>query len=303
LKAFSIMGSSPSYASSSLYSTQPSISVPLNHWEAVGLPSQFSDYAQQITETIWLGSEDAAYVSLDQLKDHKIFHILVIGTELMQKYRDDLHYLQIRVKEDGLNICDLLTHFQTCNNFIKEVKDKQECVLIHCAMGYSRSPTVVAAWLMESETLTVNEAIEKIQTKRHVHPNPDFRRQLEEFEEVLHSSKSDSSTSPSKDSSSFMTKKISSSESSDSDDFITKKISSSASSDSDDFITKTISSRVSSSQKISPSDSSDSDSFMNNIFESSSLRRDSSSSRHSPIILPHDNDSDGENDSEMKDKY
>jgi len=283
------MGSSPSYSeSSSLYSTQSSSSVPLSHWEAVGLPSQFSDYAQQITETIWLGSEDAAYVSLDQLKDHKIFHILVIGTELMQKYRNDLHYLQIRVHEDGLNICDLLTHFQTCNNFIKEVKQKQECVLIHCAMGYSRSPTVVAAWLMESETLTVNEAIEKIQTKRHVYPNPDFRRQLEEFEEVLHSSKSDSSTSDGSDSSSFITKKISSSDSSDSDDFITKKLSSSDS--------------TSPSKGISPSDSSDSDSFINNTIESSSPRRDSTS-RHSPIISPHDNDSDGENDSEMKDKY
>lgn len=51
-------------------------------------------------------------------------------------------------------------------------------VLVHCVMGVSRSATLVLAFLMISEGLTLQEAVAAVRPHRDVCPNPGFLQQL-----------------------------------------------------------------------------------------------------------------------------
>lgn len=58
-------------------------------------------------------------------------------------------------------------------------------VLVHCAMGVSRSATIVLAFLMIYENMTLVEAIQKVQTHRDICPNSGFLRQLQVLDNRL----------------------------------------------------------------------------------------------------------------------
>lgn len=58
-------------------------------------------------------------------------------------------------------------------------------VLVHCAMGVSRSATVVLAFLMICENMTLVEAIQTVQAHRDICPNSGFLRQLQVLDNRL----------------------------------------------------------------------------------------------------------------------
>lgn len=58
-------------------------------------------------------------------------------------------------------------------------------VLVHCAMGVSRSATVVLAFLMICENMTLVDAIQTVQTHRDICPNSGFLRQLQVLDNRL----------------------------------------------------------------------------------------------------------------------
>lgn len=51
--------------------------------------------------------------------------------------------------------------------FIKTMEDKDIPVFIHCLEGYGRTGTIIAAYLIYSNMLTVDEAIEYVRTSYH----------------------------------------------------------------------------------------------------------------------------------------
>lgn len=57
-------------------------------------------------------------------------------------------------------------------------------VLIHCEKGYSRSPTVLIAYLMRKNRLPLDTVMEQVKSKRDVGPNPNFMDQLQVWEKV-----------------------------------------------------------------------------------------------------------------------
>lgn len=58
-------------------------------------------------------------------------------------------------------------------------------ILVHCLAGVSRSPTIVAAYLMFKKRLRYKEALAIIkQTRPFVNPNPGFIEQLKLFKEM-----------------------------------------------------------------------------------------------------------------------
>lgn len=79
---------------------------------------------------------------------------------------------------------NLSQHFEECLSFIHEVITvKKEKILVHCLAGQSRSATIVVAYLMKYQNLTVEQALQIVQEKRiYANPNKGFRQQLALFQ-------------------------------------------------------------------------------------------------------------------------
>ena len=69
---------------------------------------------------------------------------------------------------------DLLQYFDSCVAYIEEGIKEGGNVLVHCAMGVSRSATVVVAFLMKNKGMKRDEAIDWVKSKRHINPNKGF---------------------------------------------------------------------------------------------------------------------------------
>lgn len=62
-------------------------------------------------------------------------------------------------------------------------------VLVHCTVGVSRSATLVLAYLMIRQNLTLVEAIKTVKDHRGVIPNRGFLRQLNGLDGILRESR------------------------------------------------------------------------------------------------------------------
>ena len=80
----------------------------------------------------------------------------------------------------------LVPHFDETYRFIKEAKDHEGCVLVHCKMGMSRSASTVIAYIMKEYKMNLDETMEKVRKARPiVQPNDSFARQLVEYNGIL----------------------------------------------------------------------------------------------------------------------
>ena len=87
---------------------------------------------------------------------------------------------KIKIKDS--NEVNIIRYFGECLNFIKG----EEKILVHCRAGKSRSPTIVAAYLMWDKKLKYLDALDYIIRKRSIiNPNDGFKEQLKIFEKLL----------------------------------------------------------------------------------------------------------------------
>jgi len=88
-------------------------------------------------------------------------------------------------------------HFDACSTFIADALSKGGAIFVHCQAGQSRSPTIVAAYLMREERLTALHALESIKRIRSViRPNCGFLDQLRSFELRLNTATPDAEELP-----------------------------------------------------------------------------------------------------------
>ncbi|KAG1951042.1 dual specificity protein phosphatase [Pimephales promelas] len=81
---------------------------------------------------------------------------------------------------------DLSVHFKPASDFIhKALRKKNGRVFVHCLMGVSRSSTLVLAFLMICEDLTLMEAVKSVRQHRDICPNPGFLNQLRHLDMSL----------------------------------------------------------------------------------------------------------------------
>lgn len=75
--------------------------------------------------------------------------------------------------------------FGRTTDFIEEALGRCGLVVVNCVMGWSRSATVVAAYLMMKKGMSSAEALQTIRQSRPIRPNPGFLQQLADHENLL----------------------------------------------------------------------------------------------------------------------
>ncbi|XP_019711995.1 dual specificity protein phosphatase 26 [Hippocampus comes] len=84
---------------------------------------------------------------------------------------------------------DMSKNFYPAAEFIHKALTGGGKVLVHCAVGLSRSATLVLAYLMIRQNLTLVEAIKTVKDHRGVTPNRGFLRQLSGLDGILRESR------------------------------------------------------------------------------------------------------------------
>ncbi|KAF8868859.1 protein-tyrosine phosphatase-like protein [Mucidula mucida] len=111
---------------------------------------------------------------------HGITHVLSVLEEDMSVSLDSERHLIVKVKDN--ESADLISHFPATCEFIDDALTAGGRVLVHCALGLSRSPTVIAAYLIRKRGLSVEEALALIRKSRElIMPNDGFLKQLNEY--------------------------------------------------------------------------------------------------------------------------
>lgn len=79
-----------------------------------------------------------------------------------------------RVAIEDLSFRDLLERTPEAVALIADLRQRGRTVLVHCAAGLNRSPTVVAAYLAWSQGLDARAACEHVVRAHPSHPDPDI---------------------------------------------------------------------------------------------------------------------------------
>uniref|UniRef100_A0A8C5PUU6 Dual specificity protein phosphatase n=1 Tax=Leptobrachium leishanense TaxID=445787 RepID=A0A8C5PUU6_9ANUR len=145
----------------------------------------------EIVPNLYLGdSRTARHVRF--LRGTDITHVLnaahgQCGVNVKGGFYSDLHIDYYGIKAFDKRSFDLSLFFERAANFIKKGLDSpQGKVLVHCAMGISRSSTLVIAFLMIHQKMTLIEAVRLVARKRHIQPNQGFLAQLIKLDKSLH---------------------------------------------------------------------------------------------------------------------
>ncbi|KAI0797443.1 protein-tyrosine phosphatase-like protein [Abortiporus biennis] len=149
-------------------------------------PNSQSTVSLILPPAIYLGPCSAAS-SKSFLTTNSITHVLSVGSSPAEKV-DGVIYYRISLSDTPSSsitkVCD-----SACDIIDTAVRSKNGSgkILIHCSAGISRSPMVVAAYLMKRHKMTLKAALGQIVLARpQVSPNPGFLQQLKELEVELH---------------------------------------------------------------------------------------------------------------------
>ncbi|KAG2209251.1 hypothetical protein INT47_005543 [Mucor saturninus] len=137
---------------------------------------------QEVSPGIWLGG----YKALETkkfLQKNKISSILSVG-HFKEIYAQDEFIHKIIPITDNPE-ANIIQYFPEAIEFISKALHSQQILLVHCLAGVSRSPTIIAAYLMATQKLRYKAALALIkQTRPFINPNPGFLNQLRLFQEM-----------------------------------------------------------------------------------------------------------------------
>ncbi|XP_076020853.1 dual specificity protein phosphatase 26-like [Genypterus blacodes] len=136
-------------------------------------------HADEVWPRLYIGDQHGAENRAD-LSLHRITHIL---NAAQSKTRGPNIYEGMNITYMGIEArdsydFDMSVNFQKAADFIHRALSGGGKVLVHCFVGVSRSATLVLAYLMLKQNLTLVEAICAVKDNRGVMPNRGFLRQL-----------------------------------------------------------------------------------------------------------------------------
>ncbi|RKF64909.1 Tyrosine-protein phosphatase yvh1 [Erysiphe neolycopersici] len=125
------------------------------------------------------------------LQKAAVTHIVSVMKYDFKRYEHLQEFKHLQIEVDDIETENLLEIFEKTGAWIKEAlkngdEGKPGVVLVHCAMGISRSVTIVLAYLLrENVTLEVSDALSLVQRARpKAHPNDGFIAQLKLYKEM-----------------------------------------------------------------------------------------------------------------------
>ena len=134
-----------------------------------------------IEDKLYLGTyEDAK--NLKDSNDYGITRVISLGTEnnVSEILDSTFDKLQIDIVDHADAPID--DEFERCIDFI----NKEGRVLVHCRRGISRSSTIVLAYLMKKEKMTLDAAYDLTRERRGcINPNLGFHLTLEKYQKSL----------------------------------------------------------------------------------------------------------------------
>jgi protein-tyrosine phosphatase len=131
-----------------------------------------------IDQFLFLGSQKNSK-ELRQLTALGITHIINMASELDNLYPDKYKYLKAGI--DDTIEDSVMTVVVECIKYIEaaRLENNSNRVLVHCAMGISRSSSIVIAYLMARNGWGFQQAYKYVRERRSsINPNPGFRNQL-----------------------------------------------------------------------------------------------------------------------------
>ncbi|KAJ0406728.1 hypothetical protein P43SY_004553 [Pythium insidiosum] len=143
----------------------------------------------EVAPRIFLGSFGAAN-NLVALKAAGITHIVCVSPTLSLVFPEQFSYLRLAVADTP--DASIAHEFDSCLEFIDSAlaSDPRNAVLVHCFVGRSRSVTVVVAYLLARQALSVEQALERVRLVRpQARPNTGFLAQLRRYEAQLTASR------------------------------------------------------------------------------------------------------------------
>ena len=122
----------------------------------------------------------------DLLEENRVTHILTVLEFDYCDYEEFDCYEKMLITAEDDPREDLLQHFSDTNLFIQDALADDGAVLVHCAMGHSRSVTIACAYLMWAHRLSAKTALSLLQSYHaEAQPNEGFMRQLEAYGRIL----------------------------------------------------------------------------------------------------------------------
>ncbi|KAM8885539.1 dual specificity protein phosphatase 26-like [Spinachia spinachia] len=137
-------------------------------------------HADEVWPRLYIGDQHSAENRAD-LSKHRVTHILNAAHCKRGVQPDIYEGMEIAYMGIGAHdSCgfDMSVNFQAAADFIHMALSRGGKVLVHCHVGVSRSATLVLAYLMLKQDLTLVEAICAVKDNRGVIPNRGFLRQL-----------------------------------------------------------------------------------------------------------------------------
>ncbi len=135
----------------------------------------------KITDHLYLGNFDAALN--ENIVDDKITAVVCL-TKYKHEYPPEVNLLHIDDISDSLTESSFtLEKLVEAVEFIKTNIANNRNVIVHCRAGASRSPTVIIAYMMQRDKLTVSDAVNFV-ARKAPHINPTFLNLLESFEKL-----------------------------------------------------------------------------------------------------------------------
>jgi dual specificity phosphatase 12 len=135
----------------------------------------------EIVPGLWIGDLPSA-LDTKTLKENGIFSIL---SAMRGRVTINETFTRHQILLDDTADEDILIHLLPSITFIQAELDKGRGVLVHCQAGMSRSATIVAAYLMYTQNIGVEQALEIIRKIRpDTQPNDGFLTQLEVFHQA-----------------------------------------------------------------------------------------------------------------------